>query len=480
MPSHKRTGKRPRGEYLPRNYPREAVRRSRTITQNHRKSAQYRRVEVESSDEYFSEEDSAFLSPDETWSSDLEDMARELIDRADHEAWVYGQMVLTAQKWSDWLVTVPAIITGAVGVEGVVTTSDGETPLWLGVIATIFAFTAASMLAVNNVWKPGEVSAKALKTQVQLLNIKRRLWLQMVLSSSEREKGKEFMEKVFDDYDSAMLGAPVPYESVLRKGEWKYGARLQEKNLGKSYRQRLVDRNLRYGDASQHDLLQGGRRLVVSALRRAVPSPVRSAVDSLHREVWYDVVEDSGSDVEAGQRYSSTSSIETLAAYSDVGSYQRPARESDLTVEEPQFYSEPDDDRVETRVRSFESKKPENFDAESSPQATRSERPYPSLIAESDCVPPDVVEHYESRGICMESEPDSSPGVALSIPRRQKRRSERRRQRRSKGFAEVVEVDLDIVRAAQTAVSRSPVPLQSGMTPEDIRQALTNLDLKDV
>jgi hypothetical protein len=166
------------------------------------------------------------------WTRQLEELASQIIDRTGHEAWIYGEMVTNAKGWADRLTIASGIITGLISLEGIANISAEENPaLWLRTVVFILSLVATVLLAVNNTWKPAEVSADALSAQVKMLSIQRVTTLQLALHPSQRPPGDEYMKTVLDDYAAAMLGAPVAYPKIVRRAEARSGIDLNEVRL---------------------------------------------------------------------------------------------------------------------------------------------------------------------------------------------------------------------------------------------------------
>ena len=138
-------------------------------------------------------------------------------------------MVLNSKRWADGLTISSAIISGLVGVEGLVSVFSEEEPsLGLRIVATLLSFIALVLLSINNTWKPTETGSSALSSQVKLLSIQRGLTLQLALRPSERNQGEDYMRAVLDDYEGTLLSAPTKYKSIVKEAEKRYNTTFDE------------------------------------------------------------------------------------------------------------------------------------------------------------------------------------------------------------------------------------------------------------
>lgn len=146
--------------------------------------------------------------------------------QASREAWVFGEMTRIAKVWGDALTIASAVLSGLVGVEGLVTILDDDTPpLWVRVLTFCFSVISVVLLSINSTWKPGVVGGMALSTQVKLLGIHRGVKLQLALPRANRPPAIEYVQDILNEYERVVLGAPTIYSRALRRAEKRYGTR---------------------------------------------------------------------------------------------------------------------------------------------------------------------------------------------------------------------------------------------------------------
>lgn len=163
------------------------------------------------------------------WTKRLEALAYEMIQQANYQAWIYGQMVPTAKWWADVLSVASAIVSSLVTVESLAqlvraSTSEGHAAKnALLVVTFILSFVATVLIALVAAWQPAETSASSLSTQVKFLQIKRTLTLQLALNRAERHPGQNLMKTIADELAEVHQKAPVAYPRIVKQAERRFG-----------------------------------------------------------------------------------------------------------------------------------------------------------------------------------------------------------------------------------------------------------------
>ena len=159
------------------------------------------------------------------WTPRLEELAQEIADKANRNAWIFEQMVVSSKRWGDAFTISSGIISGIVGVEGLITIfGTGEVELWLQIMMTILSFFSMVLLTINNTWKPTETGAAALSAQVKFQSIQRNITLQLALEVIARNKGEDYVRSMLDEYESADLAAPTKFPGVVRRADIRFGS----------------------------------------------------------------------------------------------------------------------------------------------------------------------------------------------------------------------------------------------------------------
>lgn len=152
-------------------------------------------------------------------------MAEGLASRAEQEAWMYSWMAISGKRWGNILLIISGLMSGVVGVEGLVLLiGDHDPGLSTRITITILSIIGLIAVTMNGVWSPIETGASASQTEIKLLGVQRSIHLQLALHVRRRQKGDKFMKSVIEDHHAALLGAPIPTSDALQATEKRYGS----------------------------------------------------------------------------------------------------------------------------------------------------------------------------------------------------------------------------------------------------------------
>jgi hypothetical protein len=126
-------------------------------------------------------------------------------------AWMYERMVAEATTWDGRLSIIAGGLGGLVGTGGLISTatSDGDPPLWTGVLSAVVGYTIALVLVLANTWKLVEVRSEGLVSQVGFAHLNRTILFQLALAPSEREDARNFVKKILAENETLKLSSPT-------------------------------------------------------------------------------------------------------------------------------------------------------------------------------------------------------------------------------------------------------------------------------